>query len=198
MSNTAWWASEGFWKKCAIWVTGLMFVVLIFLTLNTLPKISVGSARVPAYSVINKHIGYAFDDARNIQVPVIGGDDPLFGKKLSEQEAEELVTHGKKVIQGRNCMGCHTLLGNGAYFAPDLTKSWLDPAWVSEEEREQMMMDFLLDPQENARSFGSGRTMPNLHLTKEEAKAVIAFLKWMSAIDTNGFPYNFKVIEKEG
>ncbi len=197
-NEVPWWASESFWKKTAIWVTGIMFVVLIFLTMNTLPQISAGSARVPAYSVINKHIAYEFDDRRNIQVPVIGEDDPLFGEMLSEKQAEALVTHGKKVIQGRNCMGCHTLLGNGAYFAPDLTKAWLDPAWGSEAEREEMMLNFLLDPQENARSFGSGRTMPNLHLTEEEARAVIAFLKWMSAIDTNGFPYNFTVIEKEG
>jgi len=193
-----WWSSESAWKKAAIWVSGVMFVVLIFLTMDTLPKISAGSQRVPAYSVINKHVGYQFDDARNVQVPVIGGDAPLFGKKMSEAEAEALVTFGKKVVQGRNCMGCHTLLGNGSYFAPDLTKSWLDPGWGSEEEREEMMMNFLLDPPGNARSFGSGRMMPNLHLTREEAQAVIAFLKWMSAIDTNGFPYRFRVIEKEG
>ena len=196
--NIPWWSSETFWKKTAIWVTGFMFVVLIVLTLDTLPKISVGSERVPAYSVINKHIDYVFNDERNIQEPVIGEDAPLFGKMLSEEDAEALVTHGKKITQGRNCMGCHTLLGNGSYFAPDLTKAWLDPAWSSEEEREQYMIEFLMDPQENARSFGSGRTMPNLHITKEEAKAIIAFLKWMSSIDTNGFPYNFTVIDKEG
>jgi len=196
--NIPWWSSETFWKKTAIWVTGFMFVVLIALTLDTLPKISVGSKHVPAYSVINKHIDYVFNDERNIQEPVIGEDAPLFGKMLSEAEAEALVTHGKKITQGRNCMGCHTLLGNGSYFAPDLTKAWLDPAWSSEEEREQYMIEFLMDPQENARSFGSGRTMPNLHITKEEAKAIIAFLKWMSSIDTNGFPYNFTVIDKEG
>jgi nitric oxide reductase subunit C len=34
--------------------------------------------------------------------------------------------------------------------------------------------------------------MPNLDITEDEAKTIIAFLKWMSAIDTNGFPYNFK------
>lgn len=94
-------------------------------------------------------------------------------------------------------MGCHTLLGNGSYFAPDLTKAWLDPGWSSEEERETLMIEFLMDPVENARSFGSGRMMPNLNISKEEAKAVIAFLKWMSSIDTNGFPYNFTVIDKE-
>lgn len=29
---------------------------------------------------------------------------------------------GKQVFQGYNCMDCHTIVGNGAYFAPDLTK----------------------------------------------------------------------------
>ncbi len=193
-----WWSSESFWKKTAIWVTAFMFVVLIVLTLDTMPQITAGSERVPAYSVINNHIDYKFNDERNIQVPVIGAEDPLFGKVLSEEEAEALVSHGKKITQGRNCMGCHTLLGNGSYFAPDLTKAWLDPGWGSEAEREVMMIEFLMDPVENARSFGSGRMMPNLHITEEEAKAVIAFLKWMSSIDTNGFPYSFTVIDKEG
>lgn len=192
-----WWSSETFWKKTAIWVTAFMFLVLIVLTLDTMPKITAGSERVPAYSVINKHISYEFSDERNYQVPVIGAEDPLFGKVLDEEEAEALVSHGKKITQGRNCMGCHTLLGNGAYFAPDLTKAWLDPGWSSEAEREQMMIEFLMDPVENARSFGSGRMMPDLNITEEEAKAVIAFLKWMSSIDTNGFPYNFTVIYKE-
>jgi len=192
-----WWSSETFWKKTAIWVTGVMFVALVVLTLDTMPQITAGSERVPAYSVINKHVGYEFNDERNIQVPVIGAEDPLFGQIFSEEEAEALVSHGKKITQGRNCMGCHTLLGNGSYFAPDLTKSWLDPGWSSEPEREQLMIEFLMDPVANARSFGSGRMMPDLNITEEEAKAVIAFLKWMSSIDTNGFPYNFTVIDKE-
>jgi nitric oxide reductase subunit C len=40
--------------------------------------------------------------------------------------------------------------------------------------------------------------MPNLALTKDEARALIAFLKWTSAIDTNGFPRNFTPIRQEG
>ncbi|RLL54775.1 cytochrome c [Mariprofundus sp. EBB-1] len=198
MNNiTPWWSSESYWKKMAIWVTAFMFIVLIGLTIDTIPQITAGSERVPAYSVINKHIGYEFNDERNIQVPVIGAEDPLFGKVLSEEEAEALVSHGKKITQGRNCMGCHTLLGNGSYFAPDLTKAWLDPGWSSEPERENLMIEFLMDPIANARSFGSDRMMPNLDISRDEAKAVIAFLKWMSSIDTNGFPYNFTVIDKE-
>ena len=39
---------------------------------------------------------------------------------------------GKRVFQSYNCMGCHTIVGNGAYFAPDLTKTYaaVGPAWL--------------------------------------------------------------------
>jgi nitric oxide reductase subunit C len=59
------------------------------------------------------------------------------------------------------------------------------------------MFSFLKDPASNMRSFGSGRKMPNLNLSDEEARSVIAFLKWMSSIDTNGFPYRFRTIQQE-
>lgn len=196
--NTPWWASEGAWRKAAIWVTAGMLVVLVILTFDSVAKISVGTPRVPAYTVINQRIDYVYDEARHKQAPVIGAEAPLFGKVLNAAEAEALVTLGKKVIQGRNCINCHTILGNGAYYAPDLTKAWLDPAWGAEMIRENLMLSFLKDPTTNARTFGTGRRMPNLGLTEDEARGVIAFLKWMSAIDTNGFPYNFKPIPQGG
>ncbi len=194
-NNQIWWASEQFWQKTAIWITSIMVVVLIFLSFDSINKITVGTERVPDYTVINKRIDYQFDTERNFQVPIISDEDvPLFGQKLNQEEAERLVTFGKKIVQGRNCMNCHTLLGNGAYYAPDLTKAWLDKAWGNEEYREQLMLNFLQNPDKNARTFGSGRKMPNLNISEDEAKAIIAFLKWMSSIDTNGFPYNFKPI----
>lgn len=196
MSQEQWWASGSFWKKTAIWVTAGSFVALIFLTLDSMSQISAGSKRVPAYSVINQRVGYAFDAKRNFQVPVIGAEEPLFGKKVSEQEAEDLVTHGKLTVQAKNCMNCHTLLGNGAYYAPDLTKAWLDPWWGSKEIREQQMVEFLMNPQDRLHN-GMGRRMPNLKITEAEARATVAFLKWMASIDTNGFPANFKPIEQE-
>lgn len=197
MSDIPWWASEDLWRKLAIWITAFMAVVLIFLTFDTVAKITAGSKRVPAYSVINNKIFYKFNADRNMQEPVIGEEAPLFGKKLSDEEAEALVTHGKLTVQARNCMNCHTLLGNGAYYAPDLTKAWLDPGWGAETVRETLMLNFLMDPTTNARTFGTGRRMPNLGLTREEAEAVIAYLKWMSSIDTNGFPRGFTPIAQE-
>jgi len=198
MTTVPWWAEENFWRKIAIWVTALMAIVLIFLTFDSIEAITAGSDRVPAYSVINDRIYYRYDKSRNMQVPVIGDPAPLFGASLSEDDAAALVSKGKLTVQAKNCMNCHTLLGNGAYYAPDLTKAWLDPGWGAEAVREQLMMSFLLDPTTNARGYGTGRKMPDLGITEEEARGIIAFLKWMSSIDTNGFPRNFTPISQEG
>ena len=197
MTDTPWWASEDVWRKWAIWVTAFMAVVLIFLTFDTVAKITAGGNRVPGYDVINKRIYYKFNSERHMQEPVIGADAPLFGKMLSPAEAKDLVDLGKLTVQVKNCMNCHTLLGNGAYYAPDLTKAWLDPGWGAEAAREQLMISFLMDPMANARTYGTNRRMPQLDITEDEAKGIIAFLKWMSAIDTNGFPRGFKPIRQE-
>jgi nitric oxide reductase subunit C len=194
VNPTPLWASEAFWKKTAIWVTSGSFLLLIGLTFDSMSQVRAGGKRVPAYSVINQRIDYRFDAKLNRYMPVIGEDAPLFGKRLSEAEAEQLVTLGKKTTQAKNCINCHTMLGNGAYYAPDLTKAWLDPGWIDEANREKMMLAFLKDPPNNARTFGSGRRMPQLGITDEEARGVVAFLKWMSSIDTNGFPHNFKTL----
>lgn len=198
MSNTPRWASEDFWRKIAVWVTAGMFVVLIILTLDTTASIEAGSSRVPAYSVINHRIYYRFDQDRDKQIPVIGDEAPLFGQRLSDEDAEALVNKGKLTLQAKNCINCHTILGNGAYYAPDLTKAWLDPAWGAEVVREQLMIAFLMDPTSNARGFGTTRRMPKLGITEEEARGLVAFLKWTAAIDTNGFPRNFTPIAQEG
>src|SRR5215469_878053 len=118
-----------FWRAGAISTVLVMSVVLIMLTIDTLGAISPGSARVPAYAVINRHIDYKFDAKRGNDVPVITGSEPFFGKSWDPAAAEALIDQGKLVIQSRACMDCHTFFGNGAYYAPDLTKAWLDPAW---------------------------------------------------------------------
>ena len=197
MSDEPLWASESFWKKVAIWVTAGSFLILVVLTFDSLKQTQAGGSRVPAYSVINQKIDYQYQASLHKFVPVIGGEEWLFGQPYSEEQAQQLVDLGKKTSQAKNCMNCHTLLGNGAYFAPDLTKAWLDKSWISVEAREDMMVKFLIDPEHNARTFGSNRKMPNLDITEAEAKGLVAFLKWMSSIDTNGFPYNFKSIYSE-
>jgi nitric oxide reductase subunit C len=183
-----------FWRAGAISTIVVMCVVLVMLTIDSLAVISPGGANVPAYTVINQHIDYKFNAKRGNDVPVIGGPEPLFGKALDAAAAEAQIDKGKMVIQSRACIDCHTFFGNGAYYAPDLTKAWLDPAWenwmviTDSATREDAMVKFLMEP-EKYRTWT--RTMPNLGITRQEAEATVAYLKWMAAVDTNGFPPNF-------
>jgi len=175
-----------FWRAGAISTIAVMSIVLIMLTIDSLSAISPGGSHVPPYTVINQHIDYKFDSNRGFDVPVISGAEPL-------------IDRGKMVIQSRACIDCHTFFGNGAYYAPDLTKAWLDPDWeawqavTGADTREGAMVKFLMDP-EQYRTWT--RTMPNLGVSEEEAQALVAYLKWMSAVDTNGFPPNFNQIEQ--
>jgi len=116
-----------FWRAGAISVCLVTAAVLAILTVDSLAAISPGGSHVPPYSVINRHIAYEYNSERRMYVPIIGGEEPLFNRKYTEDEASELIRKGKLVIQSRACMGCHTFFGNGSYYAPDLTKSWLDP-----------------------------------------------------------------------
>ncbi len=183
-----------FWQAGAISIVVVMMVVLAMLTIDTLSAIDVGGSHVPAYSVINQAVGYKFDENRGIDMPTIGEQERLFGRVYSAEDAATLVAKGKLVIQSRACIDCHTFFGVGAYYAPDLTKAWLDPGWntwktiTAADSREEAMVRFLMDP---VRYRIFERAMPNLHLSRDEAQAVVAYLKWMAAVNTNGFPANF-------
>ena len=211
------WSSNRFWRRSATWVTGVSAVLLIFLTMDTMSQMTMGTAkdiqnkvdkRIPSPLVINYKIDYQLNRKRGHEVPIIGGMDAngnskyeekekFFGRDdYSEKEASELIHKGKLTIQAKNCMDCHTLLGNGAYYAPDLTKAWLDPTWntlaAAYGGKEYAIAAFLQNPPAMAMH---ERKMPNLGITKDEAKAVVAYLKFMAAIDTNGFPRNFGKIK---
>ena len=45
-----------------------------------------------------------------------------FGRLTNADRITAEVTAGKDVWHNKNCINCHTLLGEGAYYAPDLTK----------------------------------------------------------------------------
>jgi len=177
-----------FWRAGAFATTAFMAVVLAMLTVDTLQQISPGGAHVPPYSVINHEITYQYEPSLKEYAPRIGGDDLLFGRSYTDEEANALVARGKLVIQSRACIDCHTFFGNGAYYAPDLTRAWMDPKWAiyPGPKRSDKIAKFLMNPLRLG-----ARAMPNLGITRDEAEAVVAYLKWMSSIDANGFPDRF-------
>jgi nitric oxide reductase subunit C len=61
-------------------------------------------------------------------------------------------------------------------------------ALTGKNTKEEAMAEFLQHPDQYPTH---ARMMPDLGITAKEAKGLVAFLKHMSSIDTNGFPRNF-------
>ncbi|WP_034042774.1 c-type cytochrome [Wocania ichthyoenteri] len=95
----------------------------------------------------------------------------------NEEGITEAVVRGKTLWEENNCMGCHTIMGEGAYYAPELTK-------VIERRGEGYVKAVLMTPVDWA---PNGRKMVAYGFSQEEAADLIAFFNWIGEIDLNGF-----------
>ncbi|WP_339895905.1 cytochrome c [uncultured Algibacter sp.] len=95
----------------------------------------------------------------------------------NDENITEAVVRGKKIWEENNCMGCHTILGEGAYYAPELTK-------VIDRRGEGYIKAVLMTPVDWA---PNGRKMVAYGFSQEEAEDLIAFFDWIDDIDLNGF-----------
>lgn len=129
------------------------------------------------------------------------------------------VVEGKRVFQAWNCMGCHTIVGNGAYFGPDLTKLYgkVGPAWIEAflpsagawptrgavqlqlqnaaiaaeagvDSIDAYLGKYPAAAERITRRGAHATQMPNLPLSREEIGHLIAFLKYTSSMNTEGWP----------
>ncbi|MBI3013558.1 MAG: cytochrome c [Candidatus Tectomicrobia bacterium] len=94
----------------------------------------------------------------------------------ADQLSDQVVS-GKRVWQKYNCNDCHTILGFGAYYAPDMTKVY----WRRGAEGIRAMV-------KNPELYTTWRKMPNQHVSDKEIDDLIAFFKWTSEIDNNNWP----------
>ena len=103
-------------------------------------------------------------------------------RRVPEQTNEANLTPqaiaGKHLWDKNNCMGCHTILGEGAYYAPELTK-------VYERRGPEFIKAMLRDPEA---MYPGQRRMVKYNFTDAEMEAMVAFLKWIGEMDLNGFP----------
>jgi len=94
----------------------------------------------------------------------------------ADQLSEQVIA-GKRVWHKYNCNDCHTILGFGSYYAPDMTKVY----WRRGSEGIKAVI-------RNPEKFTTWRKMPRLPLTDKELEDLVAFLQWTSGIDTQGWP----------
>lgn len=99
-------------------------------------------------------------------------------KQTNAGEMNASVIRGKHLFDRKNCMGCHTILGEGAYYAPELTK-------VYERRGPAFIKAMLKDPEA---MYPGQRKMTNYKFNDEEMEDLTAFLQWIGKMDLNGFP----------
>lgn len=88
------------------------------------------------------------------------------------------VVRGKELWEQNNCMGCHTIMGEGAYYAPELTK-------VVKRRGQEYIKAVLMSP---VPWQPRGRKMVAYAFPEKQAADLIAFLTWVGNTDLNGFP----------
>jgi nitric oxide reductase subunit C len=112
-------------------------------------------------------LGLTWDTQR--QVTTLANVD-----KLSDQ-----VVAGKRAFEKYNCNDCHTILGFGGYYAPDLTK-------VVQRVGEEGIRYRVKSPE--LAFANSPRKMPNQHVTDQEINDLVAFFRWVGEINNNDWP----------
>jgi nitric oxide reductase subunit C len=103
-------------------------------------------------------------------------------KRSNEAALTPAVVRGKLLWETRNCIGCHTLLGEGAYFAPELGNVYkrrggeFIKAWIKAQPT----------------NVPGRRQMPQFNFTDAQLNDMVEFLKWTGEIDTNRWPPNIE------
>jgi nitric oxide reductase subunit C len=101
-----------------------------------------------------------------------------------EMLSDPKVVAGKRVWETHECIGCHTLLGEGAYFAPELGNV------VKRLGSEEAVKAFIKSrPPEG---IPGRRSMPQFNLTDQELDEVAAFLNYVSQVNTAKWPPNIQ------
>lgn len=110
-------------------------------------------------------------------------------QKLPERDHRENITEqvaqGKMIWEENNCIGCHTLLGEGAYFAPELGN-----VYKRYGNSKAAIISFIKS--RPADGIPGRRSMPQFNLTDEQLDNLAEFLKWTSEVNTENWPPNIQ------
>ena len=100
----------------------------------------------------------------------------------------EGVVRGKRIWERHACVNCHSILGEGAYYAPELGN--VMTRWGVDDDPEGAF-DVLKGWMESQPTGIEGRRqMPNFNLNDQEIRDLADFLLWTNKIRTQDWPPN--------
>jgi len=102
-------------------------------------------------------------------------------------EITEAIARGKLLWEDNNCIGCHTLMGEGAYFAPELANVY-DRRGGEEGFKAFLQSWMAMQPLQ----VPDRRKMPQFNLTEQEVDDLAEFLKWTSKVNDANWPPNIE------
>ncbi|WP_193141322.1 MULTISPECIES: c-type cytochrome [unclassified Meridianimarinicoccus] len=100
----------------------------------------------------------------------------------------ESVAAGKHVWERHACINCHTILGEGAYFAPEVAN--VMTRWGVLDDPEAAFETLKGWMEAMPTGIEGRRQMPQFNLTDEEIRDLSNFLIWTDKIDAQGWPPN--------
>ena len=96
------------------------------------------------------------------------------------------VAAGKRIWERSACFDCHTLMGEGARFAPELKDVWLRYGGATDPANARLALKAWITSQPTR---AEGRhQMPNFNFTEKQLDEVIDFLEWNSKVNTQNWP----------
>ncbi|PLX37083.1 MAG: cytochrome C [Hyphomicrobiales bacterium] len=98
----------------------------------------------------------------------------------------ESVERGKRVWEVNACIDCHTILGEGAYFAPELGNVFLRYGGKDDPDGAKTAIKDWIKAQPTG--IEGRRQMPKFDLTEQELDDLAAFFEWVSRINTQNWP----------
>ncbi len=112
-----------------------------------------------------------------------------FPELTNDGKITHSVSRGKNLWEVNNCVGCHTIMGEGAYYAPELANAF-DRLGGGNEEAFKSYMNGWMAAQ--PLDIPNRRKMPQFNLTNEQVNDLSNFLIWTSKIDDNEWPPNIE------
>jgi nitric oxide reductase subunit C len=98
------------------------------------------------------------------------------------------VAAGKHVWEKHSCVNCHSILGEGAYFAPELGNVMARWGVQDDPEAALDMLKGWMDAMPTG--IEGRRQMPNFGLSDEDYRNLADFLLWTGRINTQNWPPN--------